>query len=363
MLSRLYRYVGPPDIARDLRDAPPGHEVSSADALRAALASLAPNAREPVTCTFVVDELGVLRIADRSSEHVACAGFRPVMAAGELTFDDEGEVVDASNQSTGFCPEPSSWDALARALGDIPHPHGWTAAFEFRRCSDCGERAIVKDEVYECVCGGELPRAWTFDRTTCRRAIVEGWVIDAVEEATHTDQDRLSVRMAEGGIALALADGAGGTTGGREAAEAVVDAPVHGDAVGTLRALDAELSGQSTAIIAQLFDSTLLGASVGDSQAWARVRGDWLELTRDQQRKPLVGSGRATPTPFGTELDALLIGSDGLFNYVGDPVHERTDCFHADLGWRLVDAARLPNGELWDDLSAIVVRRLDALHA
>ena len=39
------------------------------------------------TYTFVVDEFATLRIADRSSEHIACAGFRPVMAAGELTFD------------------------------------------------------------------------------------------------------------------------------------------------------------------------------------------------------------------------------------------------------------------------------------
>jgi hypothetical protein len=49
-----------------------------------------------------------------------------------------------------------------------------------------------------------------------------------------------------------------------------------------------------------------------------------------------------------------------LFNYV-DRTFERRDFYHAELGWRLVEAARLPNGELWDDLSAILVRRVGAL--
>ena len=361
MLSRLYRYVGPPDIAQDLRGASAGWVVRSGRDLRHALTKLAPNARGPVTCTFVVDELGLLRLADRSSEHVACAGFRPVMGAGEITFDED-EAIEASNQSTGFCPEPSCWSALARALGDIPHPDGWTAAFEFRRCTSCGERAIVKDDVYECVCGGELPREWTFDRTVCRRALSDGWVIDTVEEPTHTNEDRLSVRAMKTGIALALADGAGGTSGGRHAAEAIVSAAegLDSDLVGAIRTLDSRVSGESTAILAHLYGSTIHGASVGDSRAWARSGGTWVELTHDQQRKPLVGSGRATPTPFGGELDALLIASDGLFNYVAQ-TFERPDFIHADLSWRLVEAARLPNGELWDDLSAIIVRREDQI--
>ena len=327
--------------------------------LTAALTAIAPGTQSPITCTFVVDELGVLRLADRSSEHVACADFRPVLAAGEITFDD-GEVVEASNQSTGYCPEPSCWTALDRALGEIPHPPNWTAAFQFRLCASCGERSIVKDAVYECVCGGELPRAWTFERTTCQRAFVGDWVIDTIEEATHTDQDRLSVRRFDDVTVLALADGAGGTSGGREAAEAIAGHSFTHDLVAAIREHDRGNVGQSTAILAHLHGSTIHGASVGDSQAWARVAGSWMELTADQSRKPLVGSGRATPTPFGAELDALLIGSDGLFNYV-DRTHERSDFFHPDVAWRLVESARLPNGELWDDLSAIVVRRLGDL--
>lgn len=365
MLSRLYRYVGPPDIADDLRGASPGHIVSSPEELHRALADIAPDVRGPVTVTFVVDELGALRVADRSSEHVACAGARSVMAAGELTFDD-GEAIDASNQSTGFCPEPACWDALQRALDDaeIAHPSGWTASFEFRVCPECRGRCIVKDAVFECVCGGTLPRAWTFDRTRCRRVVVDGWAIDVVEEATYTDQDRVSVRRAGDAIVLSLADGAGGTSGGRDAAEAIVDAreTLDSDLVGALRELDSCIEGRSTAVVAHLYGATVHGASVGDSEAWARVGEEWLELTADQRRKPLLGSRRAEPSPFGTELEALLIGSDGLFNYAKRSKLRR-DFFHHDLSWRLADAARLPNGELWDDLSAIIVRRVDALEA
>ena len=36
--------------------------------------------------TFVVNQDGTLMLADRSSEHVACAGGAPVCSAGEMTF-------------------------------------------------------------------------------------------------------------------------------------------------------------------------------------------------------------------------------------------------------------------------------------
>ena len=78
---------------------------------------------------------GALRIADRHSEHVSCAGEREVLAAGEMFFAD-GRVARVSNQSSGF---------------------------EFRRCDACGQRNIVKDDDFTCaICGGELPATWNF---------------------------------------------------------------------------------------------------------------------------------------------------------------------------------------------------------
>src|SRR5690242_13194939 len=65
------------------------------------------------------DEGGCLRVEDRRSEHIACSGGRPVLAAGELFLKLTAsglEIVDVSNQSTGFCPEPASWPEVAKAL-------------------------------------------------------------------------------------------------------------------------------------------------------------------------------------------------------------------------------------------------------
>ncbi len=353
MLSRLYRYVGPGDVALAWRDAAPGHVVRSREELDGALRALGADG----TYTFVVDEFATLRIADRSSEHVACAGFRPVMAAGELTFDD-GNVVEASNQSTGFCPEPSCWAALRRALeaAHITHPGALTAEFEFRRC-DCGQRSIVKEHVYECFCGAPLPLTWNFSDIVVRRMLVNAWLVDTVEAASRTDEDRVRVDRHEGMVVLALADGAGGTSLGRSAAEEVVRAPERfgPDLVSSLRALDARLEGQSTGVFAHFIDGTVYGASVGDSQVWA-LHEEWSELTARQSRKPLLGSQQASPTLFGGQAEALVVGSDGLFNYVENPTRRVAD---PDAAWRLVEDARLPNGELWDDLTAIIVRRLN----
>src|SRR4051812_11691602 len=118
---RLYHYVGPREIAQRVRNAPPGALVASAsDVLAwARLTQQQPDAAGCVIATFVVDATGALRVADRRSEHVACAGGGPVQSAGEITLALSGtlvSVVAVSNQSTGFCPEPESWPAVRAAL-------------------------------------------------------------------------------------------------------------------------------------------------------------------------------------------------------------------------------------------------------
>ena len=157
---RRYSYVGPDDIRRRVAGSARGAEMRSV----ANLASLLRG--DPMT--FVVDAEGTLRVADRRSEHVACAGGGDVLAPGELTAVRDGatvRVTDISNQSTGYCPEPASWTAVARALDDagIAHPGGFTCEVTFRRCPKCGERNLVKDDWFECaLCSEELPRAWNF---------------------------------------------------------------------------------------------------------------------------------------------------------------------------------------------------------
>ena len=142
-----------------------GAPVRTSEELASVLAQLGDE--EP--CTYVITLARELRLADRRSEHVACAGGEDVLAAGELAFERERagwRMTHASNQSTGYCPEPSSWGEVARALDGIGvrHGDGFTHALVFRRCSACGERNIVKDGDFACdVCGAELPREWNFE--------------------------------------------------------------------------------------------------------------------------------------------------------------------------------------------------------
>jgi hypothetical protein len=116
----------------------------------------------------VVDVAGLLRLAPRRSEHVACAAGADVLAAGEITLrriENGWAAAAVSNQSTGYCPDPDCWPAVAAALdrAGIAYGGGFTEEFTFRRCPECGQRNIVKDAVFFCaVCDAELPASWNF---------------------------------------------------------------------------------------------------------------------------------------------------------------------------------------------------------
>lgn len=121
---------------------------------------------ERITVTFVVNEKGDLMVADRHSEHVVCAGGKPVLSAGELAFAMEGkdlELLEATNQSTGYCPEPESWQHVRRSLDPIfsSLPDTFTIEFIFRRCPVCNMITIVKNDWFYCyLCKSELPKIY-----------------------------------------------------------------------------------------------------------------------------------------------------------------------------------------------------------
>jgi hypothetical protein len=162
---RLYRYVGPKQIAERTGSVVRGVPISSPDDVIRWIQSSGqmPDATGSVTATFVVDESGRLLMADRHSEHVACAGGRTVWSAGEIRVAITGgqiSVIRVSNQSTGYCPELDSWPEVVAALraAGLEPPAGFDPACEFRRCVSCGERSLVKDGAFECLlCGAELP--------------------------------------------------------------------------------------------------------------------------------------------------------------------------------------------------------------
>ena len=110
---KLYHYVGPEDIRTRAAGDEPGFKIESIGDLENWLrrTSQRPNPEGQFAVTFVVDDKGFLRVADRGSEHVACAGGGPVQSAGEMFLvptDDGLQVNEISNQSTGYCPELES---------------------------------------------------------------------------------------------------------------------------------------------------------------------------------------------------------------------------------------------------------------
>ncbi len=161
----MYRYVGPAAVLAAVRAGGEGRRIGSPADLAAWLAA-SGEAGEPYT--FVVDVTGFLRLAPRRSEHVACAGGAEVLGAGEIEFGRAGErwaATGISNQSTGYCPDPDSWPAVAAALdrAGVAHPGEFTDPVVFRRCPACGERNLVKDCDFVCaVCGADLPPEWNF---------------------------------------------------------------------------------------------------------------------------------------------------------------------------------------------------------
>ena len=187
------------------------------------------------------------------------------------------------------------------------------------------------------------------------------------------DEDRLLVLHDRGDLLLVLADGAGGRAGGAAAATRLTAAARsrRGELFSQrltpsqfLLESDASLradpdAGESTAIVALLLGDEVSGASVGDSAAWSLDEEAWTDLTRSQVRKPLLGSGRAWPVPFGPRPRGsrrLLLASDGLFKYAppsGIQALAATSPL-ADAPRALIELVRLPSGALQDDVAVIV---------
>ena len=167
MSPRKYQYVGPKDIRDIALSQPPGIPIRSVDDLATWLARN-PTEQNPDSnwvATFTVSEDETLCLAPRRSEHVACAAGGPVLSAGEITIDAEYSVVEISNQSTGFCPEPHSWSVVESVLNQlgINHPGQFTNAVVFRLCLKCNQRNIVKDSWYYCeLCDAKLSETWNF---------------------------------------------------------------------------------------------------------------------------------------------------------------------------------------------------------
>lgn len=184
----------------------------------------------------------------------------------------------------------------------------------------------------------------------------------------------MCIREAEGLVIAAVADGAGGLSGGAAAADLLISAVAELQAPATMlvprmleqllvradsRILRTRGAGETTAVVVVASDGRVFGASVGDSEAWLIAGADVQVLTARQLRKPLLGSGAAVPTSFGPVpfRGRLVLGSDGLFKYSSRPaLLERAA--HSAVGIAASDLAelvRLSSGALQDDVAVVVL--------
>ena len=184
-------------------------------------------------------------------------------------------------------------------------------------------------------------------------------------------QDRAAVFERDGGCMIALADGAGGTSNGEVAARAVIDTAetlraADADWCVVLRALDADArldGGQTTAIVLRIGDDGVVGASVGDSEAWLVAPDGRVDvLTRGQHAKPLLGGGAHPTAVSGGQLGGgtLVVASDGLFRYAkaGDIARLALGADMNAAAAQLIDLVRLPTGSVLDDVAVVLCRVL-----
>jgi serine/threonine protein phosphatase PrpC len=185
------------------------------------------------------------------------------------------------------------------------------------------------------------------------------------------NQDRGAVIECDSERVLVIADGAGGLSGGAEAAAMAVDlvrrqaSILDGpdSCVALLQNVDRNVAndgaaGETTCVLAVLTGDNVYGASVGDSGAWVIQQNGVIDLTRRQVRKPFIGTRCASPVSFSHKLsngEKLLIATDGLFKYTSPEKIENVCQVDAPetVASRLIELIRYPSGALPDDITII----------
>ena len=188
------------------------------------------------------------------------------------------------------------------------------------------------------------------------------------------NQDCAAIIEASVGLVLVVADGAGGLSGGKQAATMAIDL-VRKEAnalcdptscVMLLQRIDQaveedKVAGETTCALAVVTEAEVYGASVGDSGVWVIHETGFSNLTARQSRKPFIGSGVAVPIHFdhsrkGTEF--VLLATDGLLKYTS-PERIMTTCRESsppdEIARRLIELVRYQSGALPDDVTVIFV--------
>jgi len=184
-------------------------------------------------------------------------------------------------------------------------------------------------------------------------------------------RDRVAEIRMPGRTLFLVVDGSGGVPRGDAAAEAVCEAAyayqdwrMPSDWAGWLGRVDREMSrsrvGLAAAVVIEIWDDgRIVGASVGDCEAWM-FAGDAASrsLTARQARKPLLGEGSAQPVGFQARLGpgTLLMATDGLWKYMKPARIAKAAAIRPlePACAALVDGVRLKGGALQDDIAVVL---------
>jgi serine/threonine protein phosphatase PrpC len=173
---------------------------------------------------------------------------------------------------------------------------------------------------------------------------------------------------------MSVADGAGGRSGGKEAAIMATEflnrnsaQLVNGeDCAELLFRMDAAvakdlIAGETTFALVVVAPDKVFGASVGDSGVWLiPSNGHLIDLTARQLRKPFIGSGDANPVAFQyPKLEGtLLLATDGLLKYTSaERIAETCRQSPADVAaQKLIELVKYPSGRFPDDVTLILTK-------
>jgi serine/threonine protein phosphatase PrpC len=196
----------------------------------------------------------------------------------------------------------------------------------------------------------------------------------ALASARRASEDRLLVEERPHAILVAVADGAGGLVGGARAAElfvglvresmpALVAATTTAAFQDLLLLADKQIAsdpsaGETTGIVLVVTRACIIGASVGDSEAWV-VTDDAVDVVTERQTRRRLGTGGASPTAFDSRFvdGKLIVGTDGLFAYADQAqiAHVLRSCELRACAEKLIALVRLRSERFADDVAVVVV--------
>jgi serine/threonine protein phosphatase PrpC len=194
-----------------------------------------------------------------------------------------------------------------------------------------------------------------------------------LEQSSQNGADNLSIFYGEERVLICLADGAGGTSGAKEASTMIMqwfeeNQKLLENSI-TIESLEEQVNlldkmmyktksvGESTFVMVLITDTQIMGVSVGDSKCWMFGKDFDHELSLMQYRKPLLGSGEAQAIGFCMEMmGSIVIGSDGLFDYTSIEKIKYEIQDKNTTAKNLAMLAKEATGGLQDDISVVLVK-------